>query len=346
MSLEEIINEILTRREKNRMQEKVKDVKDEYDKGDTKEEGVEKAVDRIIGLIQANPDMPVIKFLKLIEEEEETSNDVLVEATKQIHDIKSEETTVKVVKALDLPSKGIQEIIKEADVSLDTAKKMAEEIPDEEIQEKEKERLEELERRRKEEQRKKEEEKLKKELKEKYVKCHEIPTSILIGEIKEIEEKAKTPEIHNIIKQILARKAAIEWKHFGTTRISEMTKVITGEEMLREDFPKLVEEEFKGIKNVEIYQGKKEYTEEALQKLILDEIQKRTQNKQRTLNIEVEKKLEKVKQELKSLDPEEAMEILKETAESIEQRRQEREEKKIQSKNGATQSDDDEEFMH
>lgn len=277
MSLKDIIKEMLKRQTKNKMKERIQAVKEKYNEGETEKEAIQKATDRVMKEIEEHPNMSVMDFLKMIQEEEKLSTDIVVEATKQISDVKPEETVVEIVEKIDLPSRGIQEIIKQPSVSLETAKKMAAEIPDRTIQRQERQRLEKIERERRETEKKKKESELKEELREKYKNCGKINGAKLIGELKLIQQKTESPEIHDMIKQILAMHAAIEWRQGGITRIPSITNIIPAEELLEEDFPTLVASNFETIKERLKSKGLKdyEYKEEDLQNLILVEIAKK-----------------------------------------------------------------------
>lgn len=276
MAFKDKIGEIFNRIAKNKMQKKLDIVKDKFDESETKEEGVEEATNIVISEIQKNPNMPIIEFLKMIQEEENLPTEIVIEAIKQMSKMNTEDSTVKdAVEELDLPSRGIQDIIKEVD-SLDTAKTMANQIPDKQIKEQEKNRLAKIERERREIQKKKKEEQIKKNLKDKYINCDKIHMTNLVSDVKEVWDKNSNQDIHNIITQILARKAAIECLRYGTTRISTITKIIPPEQMLEEDFLKRVREEFEDVKEKKEYQGEKDhqYSEKELRMRILSKIAK------------------------------------------------------------------------
>lgn len=275
MSLNDIIKEMLKRKTKSKMQDSIQAVKEQYKEGETEEEAIQKATDRVMKEIEEHPDMSVMDFLTMIQKE--LSTDIVVEAAIQISDVKPEETVAEIVKKIDLPSEGIKEIIQQPGVSLETAIKMATEIPDIAIQKQERQRLEKIERERREAEKRRRENELKGELKEKYKNCGKINGAQLIGELKEIQQKTDSVEIHDIIKQILAMQAAIEWRQGGIARIPSIASVIPAEELLEEDFPKLVGENFEKIKDLLKSKGPKDYRykEEDLQNLILVEIAKK-----------------------------------------------------------------------
>lgn len=154
MSIKNKINSYAKRKEQEILTKGVEAVKDKYDEVDTRQEAIQEAAKRVIRELEAHPDMPAIAFLKMLQDEKKLPDDVVVEASTQISEVKSEEILVELMEELDIPSKDIQYIIKKSDISVDTAKKVAEQIPDETIQEEEKRRLENIEKEKKEEEEK------------------------------------------------------------------------------------------------------------------------------------------------------------------------------------------------
>lgn len=264
-----------------RMQQRLDTVKSAYEEPDTERESIKKATEMVIKLIEENPNMSAIDLLKRIQEEENLPNRILVETTKQLPEVRSENAAVKVVEELDISSKGIQEILKHVDVSTDAAQKIAEQIPNEEIQEQEMKKIAEQKKREREEKRRQEEEekrkqteRYKKQLRDVYVKCDQKSTSTLAIDLKSIRVENDSDELEKIMLQIFARKSAIEYKHVGSAKIPTITSVIPAEELLEHNFSKLVGEEFEEVKELDKYPGNKEYSEEQLQKQILKEIAK------------------------------------------------------------------------
>lgn len=96
----------------------------------------------------------------------------------------------------------------------------------------------------------------------------------MVSNFSDIEANNRTSEVNDMIKQILARKAAIDWKHSGSARIQSMMGIISPEEMLEENFSQLVEEEFRDVEKIEKYPGEKKYQQEDMQKIILSQIAK------------------------------------------------------------------------
>lgn len=171
-----------------------------------------------------------------------------------------------------LPDKKIVEILssKQSDLSFRERIKLAENgIANPELQNKT---LEELSK----EKSKKEEEKIKEVLGKMYDNCDRMPTEQLVGRLESVKSRKRGKEIHNMMKRILARKAAIEWKVSGVARISRVTGVISADEIMEGNFINLVGKEFEKVKNVKKYPGKiKEFSEEELERQVLAEIAKR-----------------------------------------------------------------------
>lgn len=298
MSLKDILKKTFGKTEKAKLLESIEAVKDTYNEADTKKEAIQNAVDRIVREIKTSPNMSVTEFLKMIQKEENLSNDIIVEATRQILDIKPEKTAIEIVEKIDLPSKDILEIIKLPDVSLEAAKKMAEEIPDEVLQKQERQRLDRIERERREAAKVKKETEIKEKLRKKYITCEKIKGSDLVEELKKLQRRTESEEIHTIIKRVLARKAAIEWRRSGSTRVASIAQVISPEEMLEKDFPQLVGIEFESVKDKKEYDGPKDYQykEEDMQNLILSEIAKKVAGIYNRVGIIDMPQLEKMKE--------------------------------------------------
>ena len=279
MSTWKRIQDVIDKRKKKKIERSVEEMENVYKDTETREEGIKETARKAIEQINLHPELAV-KFLESIQESEKLPTEIVVEAIKQIPETEQiedpEGTILEAVEKLPLASSQITDIIKETNVSIPAAKEMTNQIPNEKIREEEKSRLEEIERiKRKQEKQEKEKETIK-SLKEKYVNCDKIPGERLASELEEIKKKNNTPKIDEIIIQILARKAAIEWRFVGNTRLPSMYKIVSPEEMMEIDFPKLVGEEFEEIKHVKKYKGENDYSysEENLRKLILKEISK------------------------------------------------------------------------
>lgn len=258
MSLVDIIKEMLNRTVEDRMQEGVEAVKDVYTETETEEEAIQKATDRVIKEIEARPDMPVIEFLKMIQKEEKLPTDIVVEATKQMPDVASERITVEAVKELDLGATEIKSIIEEADVSFNTARRMADEIPDEMIKREQQKELE-----------KKQEQETLKQLQKIYDTCEGMNDNQLVHEIKKIKVAVGTKKIEEKVKHIVARRTALDCMEYGGPKIPTMAQLVSPVEMLEINFPFLVEKEYQSIRRQYDEQGKEYHEYDVKEKWIL-----------------------------------------------------------------------------
>lgn len=260
----------------------LQEIENAYQNTETREEAIKEATRRATQEINSNPDL-ALKVLKLMEKSDELPKQVIVETIKNIpntEQIKNPgQTVVKAVENSDLlNSRDIKEIIKEADITVPTAQKVADQIPDDVIREEEKERLEKVERERRIQAKKQQEQNNIQKLKDMYVHCKGIDDKSIFDELRKIRQENRNQKIKDMIIRVLAREAAIECKQVGIARLYEMYRIITPEEMLESGFPDLVEEEYEEIKDINAYKilGKEEHKLEknTLLKSILEEVAK------------------------------------------------------------------------
>lgn len=282
MNVLERVQKLLRIGSQKKIQIGLKEIENAYQNTETREEAIKEASRRAIEEINSNPEM-ALKVLKLMEESEELPKKVIVETIKKIPKTEQIEnpgqTVIKAVENSDLLNSGdIKEIIKEADISIPTAKEVADQIPNDEIRRAEKERLEKVEKERKIQAKKEQEQKINQELKNMYVNCSGIKDTNILERLKKIRLENKSQKVKEMVMRVLARKTAIEFKQVGNARLYEMYKIITAEDMLESKFPDLVEEEYEEIKDVEAYKGidgkPHEYKKDRLIQGILGEIAK------------------------------------------------------------------------
>ena len=134
-------NAILDKQKEKQLEQGVKEVENVYDKTKTEEEGINEAARKVIELIEQDPELAV-KVLANIQESEKLPKKVVVEAIKQIPNTEQIEdpdnTIIKTVEELPLQTEDIKSIISQADVSLETAKQMTDQIPNKEARQEEK----------------------------------------------------------------------------------------------------------------------------------------------------------------------------------------------------------------
>lgn len=246
-------------KEQYKLMKNVDAVQNAYDESETKKEANEKAKNIVIDIIQKHQDMPVGEFLRLIQENTDLSDNSLIEIIKQMPDIKSEKATVEAVKKVDLASEAITEIIQDAPVSPITAQKLAEQIPDEDIQREqqaeiekwieEEERIQSIE----------EEKELVSRLDDIYDICAEINDNELVKMISELNIETKTDKISRKLEMIIAKKIAVDCMTFGGPKIPTMVQVMPTIEMLDADLPNLAEKEYYKNKSLFDDDNKKYY---------------------------------------------------------------------------------------
>lgn len=276
MSIKEYLKGIFLRREKNiklLAEQKTQKVKEEMkEKQKEKEEGaVIKATAKIAyeqyqqGLkkIPENRQEEFIKeFTRLLMEEPEIPQDVIPE---YIVEASREDTVGNIVPAIEeLPDEQVKEIIfrENSSFSLGDKKQIVKKgISDTTLKDRTLKQL-------KKEEQERHHKELKRELRTKYVTCDRVIGQRLIDDLKEIHKQTQEPEIENMILQILARRAAIDCKLQGNTRIEAMTTIVSAENMLSGEFLKLVEEEFESVKDNKDYKGNRTDFDEVKKTLI------------------------------------------------------------------------------
>ena len=284
MSLKDKIMTRLNKNNSDSEQDKLKKgvvaVQNAYDESETKKEANENAMKTVNETIQGHPEMPEGEFLKMIQQNTDLSDSSLVEIIKQIPDVKSEEATVEAVKKVDLASEAITEIIQDAPVTPATAQKIAEQIPNEEIQ---KEQQEKIERWAEEEQRKQlleKENQILSKLTEIYDTCDEINDNKLATMIRDLKIETRTEKIDEKLEHIIAKRVALDCMIFGGPKIRKMAEIMPVVDMLEANLPLLVEKEYKEIKVEYDEQGKKyhpygEEQKDEVKKLLLENIAKK-----------------------------------------------------------------------
>ena len=286
--------------------------KGEYLSAETKKEGIDIASNKAIEAIKVHPEEEagVIGVLENLEKSE-ISKDVKVDTIIKIpttNEIESsDEIMTKAVEKLNLTSEDIQRILREAGdyISIKAAKEMIKQIPNKEIRENETKRIEQLERTRREQERQKREEekqqeetKIKEMLRKRYAESEKTPISNLVNEMSTIKDN-RSEEIQEMIRRVLARKAAISCKTLGNAPIGIITQVIPAEKMMHRfptkltkseqkkgdetteknlNFVELTEIEYQNIKDDERYKNvagrEYEFNKDLLEQMVLSAIAK------------------------------------------------------------------------
>lgn len=232
MSIKEFFRRLFSREEKVKLlaSQKTQIVKKEIEKLDDKVTDEEAKIENAAklayeqyekGLKQIPADQQEAfakRFTELLLKQEEIPEEAvpkyIIEASKS----SEVETIVPAIE--ELPDDKIKDVILKDDFnfSLQEKKEIAKKgIEDEKVKKKTLKKLTEAERQ-------KIESDLKKQLKDIYSKSDKMPGEQVIEELIEIDSKTDSLEIKEIIKQVLARKAAMECKLLGNTRITEMMR--------------------------------------------------------------------------------------------------------------------------
>ena len=107
------------------IQKNVENVQSVIDKTDEEKEIARKKATQVaLTQLQENSNMPVGEFLKMLQEKTSLTEDNLVTIITQLPEIRSENATIAAVQSTSLPPEKITSIVKEADISLDTAEKI------------------------------------------------------------------------------------------------------------------------------------------------------------------------------------------------------------------------------
>ena len=276
-----IINKILGNTNDTKLQQGVENVQSIIEETDSQKEAKQKAIDAAIKQIEKQPDMPVGEFMKMLQEQTDLSDLDLVQIIKQLPDVKSEKATIAAVQSTSLPSQAIKEIIEEAPIGLDTAKKIANEIPDEDIQKEQQEKLEKI---MQDEQKKKaleEENRILEQLSMFYENCSKISTPVLVNKIQFLNIKNKTQNISRKLMHVIARKTAFDFMNYGSPRIPTLRMVVPSTDMYEANLVSMVEKEYNDIRESYETQQKKYYKlnvdkKNLITKLLLEDIAKQS----------------------------------------------------------------------
>lgn len=231
-----------------KLQHGVNTVQNIIEESETQKEAMHKAVSAAIEEIQAHPEMPVGEFLRRLQQNTDLSDADLVKIIKQLPEVKSEEATLAAVKATDLSSPKIAEIIQDTPISPKVAQKIVEQIPDEDIQREEQAKIDqELEKRKKQEQIRKENKILEK-LSSLYEDCKDIEAPILVEKVKILTNENRTKKIDKKILDIISKRTALDCMKYGAPRLKTLAGIMPAEDMFEADLPSLAQSEYEILK--------------------------------------------------------------------------------------------------
>ena len=253
-----LIDRILNKEEKKKeikLQQGVNTVQTVIEESDSQKEASEKAVTTAIEEIQTHPEMPVGEFMKRLQKNTDLTDADLVRIIKQLPDVKSEEATVAAVKATDLSSPKIVEIIEDAPISPNVAQKIAEQIPDEDIQKKQQEKIDKELAEQKMQQELEKEKRIIDTLSSFYLYCKNMDDNYLVSEVQKlgISSETITPNIKEKLLSLIAKRTALDCMKYGGPKIATLSKIISLNEdmiddMFSENLPQLVKNEYEILK--------------------------------------------------------------------------------------------------
>ena len=253
------------------LQKTVENVQSVIDKTDEENETARnKAIEVALTQLQENSNMPVGEFLKMLQEKTSLTEDNLVTIITQLPEIRSEKATIAAVRFTSLPDDKITSIVREADISLDTAEKIVNEIDDEKIQ-KEQQALIAAER----------EQKLLDKLTQIYENCNSVEDPLLVDCIEKLDIQEHTPEIDKKLMNIISKRTAIDCMKFGGPRLPTLARIVSAEDMFEADLPFLAFSKYKTLKSKfddeDIkYTEFTDLTKNLIHERILEEIAKKT----------------------------------------------------------------------
>ena len=253
-----LIDRILNKEEKKKeikLQQGVNTVQTVIKESDSQKEASEKAVTTAIEEIQTHPEMPVGEFMKRLQKNTDLTDADLVRIIKQLPDVKSEEATVAAVKATDLSSPKIAEIIEDAPISPNVAQKIAEQIPDEDIQKKQQEKIDKELAEQKMQQELEKEKRIIDTLSNFYLYCENMDDNYLVSEVQKLgmSYETITPNIKEKLLSLIAKRTALDCMKYGGPKIATLSKIMSLNEdmiddMFSENLPQLVKNEYEILK--------------------------------------------------------------------------------------------------
>lgn len=201
------------------------------------EHPIDKTVEEIMDIIKENPDLNVVReLLRNVLEKQEIPNRIFEKASTKISEI--DEIPDKVITDVlkeantEVPDEVINTIIEEGQIGPKERLKLIQNVEDKEIKES----------------------RVKYELEVLYDDCknrRDEEVADRINEIKSILEDDKiNKEIQNLIHKVVAKKMAENcYSKFKGTKIYDLSKAISTEEMMECNLPKIVLSEYKKLKN-------------------------------------------------------------------------------------------------
>lgn len=214
------------------------------------------AAQKVIEYVRKNPENAT-EILKGILEKEEIPNKVFEKTATTIS--KLDEIPDKIIpkavadSEVDVPDQIIENIIENGDVNRKEKIELINNLENEELKQKQ----------------------VEEELKQIYENCIDTNESELVHKLEMTKIVQKNSSIKKLEKAIIAKKMAINYKRFGGTKISTLSRYLSEEEMIEINLPEMVYEEYKKISEKD---EKNKVDKSNLKVQILEEIAKKVAN--------------------------------------------------------------------
>ena len=233
--------------EDNKLKETVENVQSVFEESESEKEASVRAVNAAIEEIKNNPQMPIGEFLSKLQKNTDLKDSDIVKIIKQRPDLKSEEAVVSAVESTDLSSKEISGIIKNADISSDTAQKIVEQIPDEDIKKEQQSQIEKMVEEEQARRAKAKENSVLSQLSQIYTSCDSLEDTTIVELISQLNIENRTKSISDKIMDIVAKRTALDCMKYGTPRLPTLTKLAPSLDMFEANLPFLAQKEYKTI---------------------------------------------------------------------------------------------------
>ena len=214
------------------------------------------AAQKVIEYVRKNPENAT-EILKGILEKEEIPNKVFEKTATTISKIDEipDKIIPKVVadSEVDVPDQIIENIIENGEVNRKEKIELINNLDNEELKQKQ----------------------VEEELKQIYENCGDTNESELVHKLEMTKIVQKNSSIKKLEQAIIAKKMAINYKRFGGTKISTLSRYLSEEEMIEKNLPEMVYEEYKKISEKD---EKNKVNKSNLKVQILEEIAKKVAN--------------------------------------------------------------------
>ena len=214
------------------------------------------AAQKVIEYVRKNPENAT-EILKGILEKEEIPNKVFEKTATTIS--KMDEIPDKIIpkavadSEVDVPDQIIENIIENGDVNRKEKIELINNLENEELKQKQ----------------------VEEELKQIYENCSDTNESELVHKLEMTKIVQKNSSIKKLEQAIIAKKMAVNYKRFGGTKISTLSRYLSEDEMIEINLPEMVYEEYKKISEKD---EKNKVDKSNLKVQILEEIAKKVAN--------------------------------------------------------------------